>query len=149
MQCKHETEEALLNNRVRTLIGNQSVTEFARVLGLNHESVRRYIRRKTSPPAVFLLRIAERMEVDGTWLLTGISSDDRMNLRNVHTSLLIEEINRRSEVFLEIVRQMNPEKAMDISRSALVCAALDLQPSVTNAAQQRSSLDAHEKTRAG
>lgn len=91
-----EPEIASLTNRVRMLVGDRSITDFARVLDLNHESVRRYIRRKTAPPAVFLLRIADRIDVDTDWLLTGRGRPEREDLSDINTTQLVDELQRRS-----------------------------------------------------
>lgn len=96
-----EHEVTSLTCRVRMLVGDRSITDFARVLDLNHESVRRYIRRKTAPPAVFLLRIADRIDVDADWLLTGRSRPDGVDLSDINTNQLVAELQRRSKLSVD------------------------------------------------
>lgn len=88
-------DERRLQERVRTIAADMGVAELARRLELNHESVRRYVRGRTSPPALFLLRLAERCEVDCRWLLTGQPSDGCTALRSASTQALVRELDRR------------------------------------------------------
>ncbi|GIW73970.1 MAG: hypothetical protein KatS3mg103_0492 [Phycisphaerales bacterium] len=90
-------DERRLNERVRTLLDGGSITRLAATLGLNHESVRRYVRGTTSPPALFLLRLATRTDVDCRWLLTGQREPDEHALRSVATQALVRELERRLE----------------------------------------------------
>ena len=88
-------DEAQLSDRVRSLVGPRGITHLARTLELNHESVRRYVRGATSPPALFLLRIAKNQDVDCRWLLTGQSDQDEQALRTASTQALVGELDRR------------------------------------------------------
>ncbi len=87
--------ERQLAERLREVMGDRCVTEYARSLDLNHESVRRYIRGMTPPSAKFLIRVTERYRVDANWLLTGERLDNADSLRTVETAQLVAELERR------------------------------------------------------
>ncbi len=89
-------EERELAARLRDVLGSQCVTQFARTLDLNHESVRRYVRGMTSPPALFLMRVARHYPVDTNWLLTGQDAETHEFLRTVKTTDLAAELERRA-----------------------------------------------------
>ncbi len=118
-------DELRLNDRVRSIVGNGGITEFARKLGLNHESVRRYVRGATAPPALFLLRVASRCDVDCRWLLTGEREHEAALLRSASTEALTREIDRRVEAFLELAQDHLPADVDPQKRSALVFAIMD------------------------
>ncbi len=126
-------EEAALVERTREAMGDTAITDFARRLGLNHESVRRYIRGLTSPPAVYLLRMAHRCDVDCHWLLTGQREHAQRWLRTVDTKVLTAELSRRADA---LIRDLAPSerfggKATD--SATLICAAMDRARQVMHA----------------
>lgn len=118
-------DELRLNDRVRSIVGNGGITEFARKLRLNHESVRRYVRGATAPPALFLLRLASQCDVDCRWLLTGEREHEAAMLRTASTEALTREIDRRVEAFLELAQDHLPADVEPAKRSALVFAIMD------------------------
>ncbi len=90
--------EKQMIDRVRHVVGGQCVTQTARRISMNHESVRRYLLGTTSAPAAFLLRIAENFDVNGHWLLTGKTDQAQQALQCVSTGELLAEVKRRAEM---------------------------------------------------
>lgn len=118
-------EELRLAERVRSAVGERCITSFARTLDLNHESVRRYVRGMTSPPALFLLRLAERCEVDGHWLLTGSAAHAEHTLRTIETSRLTTELQRRVTLLMRSGLHAGAEFIDPAQRAAVLLTAMD------------------------
>ena len=95
-RASHIEEERRLVTRIREAVGDRGIAEFSRILELNHESVRRYVRGMTSPPAVFLMRIVERLGVDANWLLVGDDTRISQTLHTIDTVRLAAELERRA-----------------------------------------------------
>lgn len=69
-----------------------SIRRFAKPLGVNHETLRRYMHNGRVPASV-LARIAARYDVDCNWLLTGVVKEKGVfpagNLANEHRTASI------------------------------------------------------------
>lgn len=66
---KGEALASVFSARVRTLIGDESVSAFARRVGLKQASVDRYAKAVHSPNAEALIAIATNCGVTSDWLL--------------------------------------------------------------------------------
>lgn len=64
-------EELAIVERIRAVFAGRTVSESALLLGLHNEPVRRVLRGLHRPPARFLVRVCEHMNVNAEWLLLG------------------------------------------------------------------------------
>lgn len=55
-------------SRLEMLRGNNSVTEFARILGVRQQTLNNYVNGR-EPPAAFVKLVCEKMCVSSDWLL--------------------------------------------------------------------------------
>lgn len=59
-----------LTERLRIITGGQTIREVAEMVGMNHETVRRYLSGH-APSTEFLAQICDHYGVSGNWLLLG------------------------------------------------------------------------------
>ena len=71
---KGEIISGVFSSRLKTLIGDESVSSFARKAGLKQASVDRYVRGVHAPNAEAICTIATRFGVSADWLL-GLSEN--------------------------------------------------------------------------
>lgn len=141
-RTKINDEESLLVSRIRETVGDQCVTQYARSLDMNHESVRRYIRGMTSPPAVFLMRVVERYGVDANWLLLGDDSQNTQTLRTIETVQLAAELERRAAA---IGRAANDRACINSKAARLTAAGRDDDPRIRSATRMVTSDSAQKQ----
>jgi transcriptional regulator with XRE-family HTH domain len=63
-------EETGLHDRLRTVAGERTYRQIARLTGTHAESVRRYMQGQ-APSVEFLTSLCAAMNINGSWLLTG------------------------------------------------------------------------------
>ncbi len=57
--------------RLKRAIGEQTIADFARLIDWHPETVRRYLAGDTRPPAEFLAKICQSLDISPDWLLLG------------------------------------------------------------------------------
>lgn len=72
------TEE--FEDRLRALIGDSTIEEFARAIDESAQRVKDVLRKKQKPPADFLIKLHLKTGVDLTWLLAGGPSPPSLTL---------------------------------------------------------------------
>lgn len=70
---KEETIKTVFSARIRSLIGSESVSAFARRVGLKQAAIDRYVKGVRAPAAEALVALANSCSVSSDWLL-GLSS---------------------------------------------------------------------------
>lgn len=101
-------EKTQFNKRFRVLYdlsGCTSITQFAKILGMNRQSVDRYYNNQRIPDAKALAQICEKMNVSADWLL-GLS-DIRSTSYDVQTCVKTTGL---SEKAIEKLTQTKPYK---------------------------------------
>lgn len=66
---KEEELREIFSERIRNLIGDESVSSFARRVGLKQAAIDRYVKGKRAPAADALVVIASKCSVTTDWLL--------------------------------------------------------------------------------
>ena len=66
---KEETIKSVFSERIRTLIGAEPVSAFARRVGLKQAAVDRYVKGVRAPAADALVALANSCSVSSDWLL--------------------------------------------------------------------------------
>jgi transcriptional regulator with XRE-family HTH domain len=84
-----------LGARLRRVQGRLTAQAFADALGVHAESMRRYLKGQ-GIPAMLLVRVMERFDVDAGWLLTGRETPAAALLTRVSTDRLLAEVNLRA-----------------------------------------------------
>ena len=70
---KEETIKTVFSGRIRSLIGSESVSAFARRVGLKQAAIDRYVKGVRAPAAEALVALANSCSVSSDWLL-GLSA---------------------------------------------------------------------------
>lgn len=86
-----ESEMAELGARLRLVKGRLTIVAMADILGVNHESLRRYLRGR-AVPAFVLMRMVTRMGVDASWLLTGKAKDPASMIHTAPSHVLAKAL---------------------------------------------------------
>lgn len=84
-----------LGARLRRVQGRLTAQAFADALGIHPESMRRYLKGQ-GIPAMLLVRVVDRFDVDAGWLLTGRETPASALLTRVSTDRLLAEVNLRA-----------------------------------------------------
>lgn len=89
---KGEEISSVFSQRIKTLIGGDSVSSFARRVGLKQASVDRYVKAVHAPNAEALMAIATHCRVTADWLL-GLSDNKDSKQEPLETGKLVDMIN--------------------------------------------------------
>ena len=82
--------------RLRAVIGDATIDEFARAIDEPPQRVKDILRKKQKPPADFLVKLQMTLGVDLNWLLVG-GSERPMAVLSVRESTLIQNYRASAE----------------------------------------------------
>lgn len=96
--------------RLRSVIGDLTLDEFARLLGEPDHRVKNIIREVQKPPSDFLIKVHDVCSVDLNWLLTGAEGS------------IAPEITARERALLENFRAASAEGQAAIEATSIAVA---------------------------
>jgi transcriptional regulator with XRE-family HTH domain len=83
-------EKFSVGRRIADLRGNQGVSEFAAVLGINRKTVTRWEADETLPDGASLLALKEKFGADPGWVLTGIGDAPNISTLTPDEQVLLD-----------------------------------------------------------
>ncbi|GAP39042.1 helix-turn-helix transcriptional regulator [Piscinibacter sakaiensis] len=94
------------STRLRAVIGNSTIDDFAAALGESPQRVKDVLRAKQKPPFELLLKLHERCGVDLNWLVTGSEPKSAGPQLRPDQAALLRDYDQADEIGRQGARRM-------------------------------------------